>query len=98
MPPDLAFPSTWPGLMPEDRAPKYPAASQLQLWALIGAFERGEELTFLDSVERYGICALSQRCGELRNKYNWPIKSRWDTTVNGARIKVYSLPVRVAYG
>ena len=71
-------------------AAAYPAPTQLQLWALLTALQHGEHFTFLDAVERLGICALSQRCGDLR-KLGWPIVSRWDTTVNGARIKVYSL-------
>ena len=72
------------------REPRYPLASQRQLWTLLEALRRGERLTFLDAVDSYQIAALSQRCGELR-KLNWPIQSKFVKTFEGAIIKEYWL-------
>lgn len=35
---------------------------------LRAAFERGERLTVAEALTRYGIYALSQRCGELKRQ------------------------------
>ena len=71
--------------------PRYPLVSQKQLWELLGALRRGEKLTVSLAIERYGIYALSQRCGELRNKLYWPIKSPMIALPNGKRVAEYSL-------
>ena len=36
-----------------------------QLDTLRAAFDRGEALTVLTAIHKYGVYALSQRCGEL---------------------------------
>lgn len=46
-----------------------------QAYTLLLAFCRGERLTVLTAIQRYGVYALSQRCGELR-RLGWPIQSR----------------------
>lgn len=71
------------------REPGFPRASQKQLWALLEVLHH-ERLTFLDAVDRLGIAALSQRCGELRG-LGWPVKDAWRRTVSGATIKEYWL-------
>lgn len=70
--------------------PLYPRADQIQLWTLIRAFQRGARLTVLLAIERYGIYALSQRCGELR-KLGWPIQSEMTELPNGKNVKEYWL-------
>lgn len=57
---------------------------------LLDAFQRKEYLTVADSLTKYGIYALSQRCGELR-RMGWPINSHMKTLPNGKRIAVYSM-------
>jgi helix-turn-helix protein len=42
---------------------------------LLDAFSRKERLTVLSAIQKYGVYALSQRCGELK-RMGWPIKSR----------------------
>jgi hypothetical protein len=42
---------------------------------LLDAFYRGERLSVLQAIQRYGVYALSQRCGQLK-RLGWPIKSR----------------------
>lgn len=59
------------------------------------AFDRGERLTVLDAVMRYGIYALSQRCGELRVD-GYPVESEMITTATGKRIARYRKVARVA--
>jgi hypothetical protein len=41
---------------------------------LLDAFYRGERLTVLTAIQKYGVYALSQRCGELK-RMGWPISS-----------------------
>ena len=62
-----------------------------QCWELLQAFLRGERLTVLTAIDKYRCYALSQRCGELRNTYGWPILGEWVTLPSGKRIKGYSL-------
>lgn len=61
--------------------------TQLQL--LKRAFDRGERLTVLSAVTRYGIYALSQRCGQLIND-GYPVAKRWHSTTSDKRIRLYS--------
>lgn len=37
--------------------------------------QRGGRLTVKTAMDELGVYALSQRCGELRRKYGWPIQS-----------------------
>lgn len=57
---------------------------------LLSAFKRGEYLTVMDALTKYGVYALSQRAGELR-RMGWPIQSEMRTLPNGKRIAVYSM-------
>jgi len=63
-----------------------------QLETLRQAFERGERLTVAEALSKYGIYALSQRCGELiRDDY--PIVSEPITLPNGKRVAQYRLAI-----
>jgi len=67
-----------------------------QCEALAAAFDRGETLTVLTALERYGVYALSQRAGELvRNGY--PVAIRSIKTPSGKWIGEYSKG-GIAYG
>ena len=70
---------------------KMPPMSAHQLRTLIFAFWNGEHLTPLDALKKYGILALSQRCGELRRDYGWGIKSKLVKTPTGKHVAEYSL-------
>lgn len=76
--------------LPERKAmqPRYPNTSQDQLWDLLNALRRGEKLTMIESIDRYGISALSQRCGDLR-RLGWPIKSKLIPNANGGKHSQY---------
>ena len=59
---------------------------------LLSAFLSGERLTVLTAIDKHGCYALSQRVGELKNKYGWPIKrDEWLDLPSGKSVKVYSL-------
>ena len=68
--------------------PRYPRNSQRQLWALLGAFRRGERLTAIMALRAYEILALSQRCGDLR-RLGWPIESRLIRTRSDKHVSEY---------
>lgn len=57
---------------------------------ILEALKRGEKLTVMEALTRYGVFALSQRCGELR-RMGWPIQSEMKTLQNGKRIAVYAM-------
>ena len=59
-----------------------------QCGALLRAFERGERLTVAEALTRYGVYALSQRCGELVRQ-GWPVESEWFVAESGAKVKRY---------
>jgi hypothetical protein len=63
---------------------------QTQNGMLLRAFKRGEVLTVAESLSRYGVYALSQRCGELK-RMGWPILSERYKTAGGAVVARYSL-------
>lgn len=46
-----------------------------QCWELLMAFQAGEKLTTMEAFARFGITTISQRVGDLKRKYGWPIKS-----------------------
>lgn len=52
---------------------------------------QGERLTVAVALSKYGVYALSQRVGELKRKYGWPVKSRMVETNGGAHISEYWL-------
>jgi hypothetical protein len=47
-----------------------------QCYELLMAFQRGERLTTMEAFSKYGITTISQRVGELKRKYGWPVQSR----------------------
>lgn len=53
---------------------KVPAKGS-QCWELLMALKAGDRLTTLEAFERFRITTISQRMGELRRKYGWPIQS-----------------------
>jgi hypothetical protein len=55
---------------------------------LLLAFQRGESLTTLEAALKYGVMALSQRCGELI-RMGWPIQSETVETDGGAHVSRY---------
>lgn len=57
---------------------------------ILEALKRGERLTVMEALTRYGVFALSQRCGELR-RMGWPIQSEMRTLANAKRVAVYSM-------
>ena len=63
-------------------------ADMTQHEVLLAAFKRGECLTVAESLSRYGIYALSQRCGELVEAGH-PIKSHTIKTVGGKKVSLY---------
>ena len=60
-----------------------------QLEMIAQAFDRGEKLTVLTALHRYGIYALSQRCGELY-KQGYPLHTESVKTPTGKWIAEYS--------
>lgn len=68
-----------------------------QLEILAEAFDRGEVLTVAVALDKYGIYALSQRCGELWRKWSYPVDSRTIETPTGKHIKEY-FRGRIAHG
>lgn len=59
-------------LEPRHKVPKRGS----QCWELLMAFEKGERLTTMEAFARFRITTISQRVGELKRKYGWPIKSQ----------------------
>ena len=64
-----------------------------QCGKLLRAFQRGESLTVAEALTKYGIYALSQRCGELKLD-GWPIVSEPFKTAGGARVAKYYMARR----
>ena len=60
-----------------------------QVEMIAQAFDRGEKLTVLTALQRYGIYALSQRCGELY-KQGYPLHTESVKTPTGKWIAEYS--------
>jgi len=59
-----------------------------QTEVLLAALMRGEELTPIDALSRYGVLALSQRIGELVRQGH-PIERDRKKTRNGKRVGLY---------
>lgn len=66
-----------------------------QLEQLAEAFDRGEHLTVASALTKYGIYALSQRCGELSKWY--PVESKTVNLPNGKHVSEY-FRGGIAYG
>lgn len=60
-----------------------------QCYTLLLAYQRGERLTVASALSKYGVYALSQRNGDLRRKYGWPIQSTTVVTPSGAHVSEY---------
>lgn len=67
-----------------------------QLETLAAAFDRGERLTVAESLAKYGIYALSQRCGELWRS-GYPVESHTVSTPTGKHVSEY-FKGGIAYG
>ena len=68
-----------------------------QLETLAEAFDAGERLTVAVALDKYGIYALSQRCGELDRKWGYPVDSRTISTPTGKHVSEY-FKGGIAYG
>ncbi len=64
-------------------------AAMSQAETLLNAFKAGEQLTVAEALTRYGIYALSQRCGELMRE-GYPVKSEMVKVPSGKRVARYS--------
>ena len=62
-----------------------------QCYELLMAMKHGERLTVAMALSKYGVYALSQRVGDLKRKYGWPIQSRTVETNGGAHVSEYWL-------
>ena len=67
-----------------------------QLEQLVAAFDAGERLTVAVALDKYGIYALSQRCGELW-RGGYPVQSRIIKTPTGKHVSEY-FKGGIAYG
>ena len=63
-----------------------------QCYELLMAMQSGVRLTIWNAMNEYGVGALSQRIGDLKRRYGWPIQSRTIETNGGARVAEYWLP------
>ena len=66
-------------------------AQNSQCYELLRSMFDGKKFTVLTALDKHGVYALSQRCGELKHKYRWPVKDRWVEVGKGKRVKEYSL-------
>jgi len=57
---------------------------------LLEAMKRGEQLTVAEAMSRYGVYALSQRCGELIRQGH-PVNVEMITVTSGKRVAKYSI-------
>lgn len=62
-----------------------------QCYELLKSMFDGKRFTVLTALKDKQCYALSQRCGELRRKYRWPVKSKWIETKSSKKIKQYWL-------
>ena len=65
-------------------------ARDTQCYRLLLAMQTGERLTVAKALSKYGVYALSQRCGELK-RMGWPVDSVMKTLGDGKRVAEYSL-------
>ena len=68
--------------------PKTPTGPQER--AILSYFKSGGSLTVKEAIDRFGVYALSQRCGGLR-RLGWPIKSEIIKTGTGKHVARYFL-------
>lgn len=62
-----------------------------QCETLIEAFKRGEKLTVLEALQRYGVYALSQRVGNIKRDHGISVQMKMIDTGTGKRVAQYSL-------
>lgn len=62
-----------------------------QTYSILMYLQNGGRLTVAKALNELGVYALSQRCGDLKHKFGWPIKSETVRTARGARIAEYFL-------
>lgn len=62
-----------------------------QCYELLMAMQAGIRLTVKKALVEYGCYALSQRVGDLKRKYGWPVKDQFIETQGGAVVKEYWL-------
>lgn len=62
-----------------------------QLYGLLMALKMGKRLTVAKALTEHGCYALSQRMGDLRREYGWPIQSKFVETSGGTMVKEYWL-------
>lgn len=63
-----------------------------QCYELLMAMREGKRLTVARALAEHACYALSQRVGELKRKYGWPVLDRFVETAGGAIVKEYWLP------
>lgn len=59
---------------------------ETQCYRLLRAMQEGVRLTVAKALNEYKVYALSQRVGDLKRIYGWPVKSRFV-----GKVKEYSL-------
>lgn len=62
-----------------------------QCYELLMALQTGVRLTVAKALREHACYALSQRMGDLRTKFGWPVQSRFIETDGGAMVKEYWL-------
>lgn len=62
-----------------------------QLYEILMCLQHGEKLTVAKALSELGVYALSQRIGELKKLYNWPIKSEMIKVGAKTYVAEYSL-------
>ena len=75
-------------LLPEERIPPRGTQAYDLLMALIS----GARLTVKTAMAQHGVYALSQRIGELKREYGWPIASRTVSVGPRTHVSEYYLP------
>lgn len=76
---------------PADLFTKVPPADS-QCYRLLLAMQNGVRLTVAKALEEYGVYALSQRIGDLKRKYGWPVQSRTLQVGPKTYVSEYFLP------
>lgn len=62
-----------------------------QAYRILLTLQSGRHLTVGEALNELGVYALSQRIGDLKRKYGWPVKSKTVITPGGAQISEYWL-------
>jgi hypothetical protein len=62
-----------------------------QCYLILMALQAGERLTTMEAFKRWNITTISQRVGELKRRYGWPVKSTAKTIRPGCYVAEYYL-------